>query len=741
MAEQIHTLNQEIRDDKVFSSRPYGGISGRGKGKIVFVMKQPSYHEAKSGIAFSDESGQFMIQHMKRKGWQQDDLYCTYALKVFAQTSRRPTKQMVDDSLFYLQEELELIKPKLIVPLGAEVMRIFGVKGSINKNMGQVFPGEYGPVMPLADPFSFNKAGKGREVPKFVTGLDRIRTYLEGETPAPEHDGGAVDVSGHYGIDVEVEDFEDDSKAWLYSVGYADDKYRMATAVLEQPLVVPLGGIPVMHNAKYDIKWLEQGGMQIDKFEDTMLQAHLLGHSPLALKSLMAIHLGGEPDTFRDVVGTGKKRKRYDDIPEFLDYNSKDAWGTMALFRKYSADIEARGLDTIYKKEKKVLRVLLEMEKRGMPLSQPDLKEWRKVQVKRKGKAEVKLAALDLSPSDLDALRQKFWRGKRNVVLTKGDSHGKNKKMSLSKIDLLERAEEGDEWIHDLIEWKEAEKFINTYLDNWMGQERLHPNFKQTGTQTWRFSCTNPNLQNVTKRGGSRLPYMFAAPEGYTFVSADASQGELREMGNITYKITGDNAIRDSYAKGIDMHSLSEQIEAVQRVAELKGQPVRTVAKSFNFKILFGGTGYGMAEEYDIPKPMGEEMIEGFYRKFPAIRDVHSQWAVDALRDGYVKTLADRPLYIPQMVASEGQFFNRAERQAKNFPVQGGLMEVIKDAMLKFPDMLVMQVHDELLWLVPNNLLKDFLVELEEGLNSDPYDCIPYLWDIHTGSNWGEAKG
>ena len=83
----------------------------------------------------------------------------------------------------------------------------------------------------------------------------------------------------------------------------------------------------------------------------------------------------------------------------------------------------------------------------------------------------------------------------------------------------------------------------------------------------------------------------------------------------------------------------------------------------------------------------------------------------------------------------------RAERQAKNFPVQGGLMEVIKDAMLNFPQYLRMQVHDELLWLVPDNEVADFVVELEENLNSDPYDCIPYVWDIHTGKNWGEAKG
>jgi DNA polymerase-1 len=93
------------------------------------------------------------------------------------------------------------------------------------------------------------------------------------------------------------------------------------------------------------------------------------------------------------------------------------------------------------------------------------------------------------------------------------------------------------------------------------------------------------------------------------------------------------------------------------------------------------------------------------------------------------------------MVMGEGQFHDRAERQAKNFPVQGGLMEVIKDAMLKFPQYLRMQVHDELLWLVPDSEVADFVVELEENLNSDPYDCIPYVWDIHTGKNWGEAKG
>lgn len=733
MADQIHTLNQEIHEDKVLGKYVGGGISGRGRGTdICFILKQPQYWEVKNNQGYTGEAGQFLLKHMGRKGFKPSQLYCTYMLKVYSR-NRKVSKSAYDTCIDYLERELELVKPKLIVALGADVMRLFGIKGSINECAGRVYETEMGNVLVMRDPNGFNVPGKGKEVPQFVTQMDAIRTFLEGEVIPPPHSDEVIDLGSHYGIDVEVEDYESDDTAYLYSIGWSDGRVRMANKVSGE-LFTPTG-IPVMHNAKYDIKWLESGGMKIDQFEDTMLQAALLGHKPLALKDLMAIHLGGEPDKFHKVVGSGKRRKQYDAIPEFLDYNSKDAWGTLALHNQYHPQLVSRGLEPIYEKEKKVLRVLLEMEQRGMPLDHDQLKDWRVEVIKEMGASEKALAAQGLSPSDQDTLRELFWKGKPNVRMTK-----KRNKLSLSKVDLLECAVEGDEWIHNYINWSEKRKFLNTYIDNWLGRTKLHPTFNQCGTQTWRFSCSNPNLQNVTKRGGSKLPYMFKAPDGYTFVSADASQGELREMGNQAYHYVGDSSIADSYANGVDMHSMSETIPAVIRVAEIKGQPVRTVAKSFNFKLLYGGTGPGMAQEYSISTEEGQAMIDGFYQKFPAIRDVHDEYIHQALTDGYVTTLAGRPLYVPQVVKDEGQFYERGTRQAKNFPIQGGLMEVIKDAMLKFQEYLVMQVHDELLWLVPDTQLESFVKWLEEELNSNPYDCIPYVWDIHTGKNWGEAK-
>tara|TARA_R110000765_G_scaffold77455_3_gene152190 strand:- start:5778 stop:7997 length:2220 start_codon:yes stop_codon:yes gene_type:complete len=739
MAEQIHTLNVEVREDKVLARFPYGGIAGRGRGTdVFFIGKAPSYWAARKGIAFSDEVGEFVLQHMKRKGFTNDQLYVTYMIKIQADKRRKPTRKVLDLSLAYLEQELQIVKPKLIVALGTDVYRTFGVKGSINQTKGRIHATEYGPLLVLNDPAMFNVPGKGTEVPPFVTGMDAIKTFLDGWTEPPAHNEGDVRTEGHFGIDVEVEDYEDPTNAYLYSVGEADMTNRYAYTVKGgvREKHSTTTGTPVMHNAYYDIPWLEKGGMTIDKHECTLLQAAMLGHKPLALKDLMAIHIGGAPDKFAKVVGTGKNRKQYAEVPGFLDYNSKDAWGALYLHHQYHPQIVSKGLEDLYEKEKRIQRILVDMTRDGMPLSQEQVKSWRLDQLKRMGRAEKRLKAAGIDLSDQDAMRQRFWKGKPKVVLT-----AKAKKPSLSKLDLQENRRDGDDWIDDLIDWKEAQKFISTNLDNWLGKDSLHPQFNQAGTQTWRFSCSNPNLQNVTKRGGSRLPYMFEAPEGFTFVSADASQGELREMGNQTFRYTGDRAIAKSYAAGIDMHSMSETIPAIIRVAEIKGQPVRTVAKSFNFKILYGGTGPGMAKEYSIPKDEGQAMIDGFYTKFPAIREVHEEYAHQALTNGFVKTLVGRPLYIPQMVMAEGQFYDRAERQAKNFPIQGGLMEVIKDAMIKFPTYLRMQVHDELLWLVPDNEVKEFVVDLEENLDSDPYAMIPYVWDIHTGKNWGEAKG
>ncbi|KKK65316.1 hypothetical protein LCGC14_2975390, partial [marine sediment metagenome] len=129
MANQVHTLNAEIRDDKLLRTYPYGGIAGRGRGTdVMFIAKQPTYWEARKGFAFAGETGQFVLQHMKRKGFKVNQIYVTYMIKLFAR-SRKPSRKVLDLSLEYLEKELELVKPRLIVALGMDVMRAFDVKG------------------------------------------------------------------------------------------------------------------------------------------------------------------------------------------------------------------------------------------------------------------------------------------------------------------------------------------------------------------------------------------------------------------------------------------------------------------------------------------------------------------------------------------------------------------------------------------------------------------------------------
>ena len=745
LAKQLHTLASQI-ERSTLRGKPGTPLPGVGSAaaRIMLVMKHPDRTEMQQKVPFSGDTAWFIDAHLKRAGIETRDIYWTYLCKVFPGMTKekkymRPSLPMVRKSQEFLDQELALLQPELIIPIGADTMRAFGVKGSVNQNSGKIFDVNGQSVMPLVDPnFYYNKT-ESKNARNLVTSLEAIKVFLNGGTDAPTHTTTA-DFTGRdnedYGADVEVEDF-DTPKPYLYSVGLATADKRVAFKVARgtggNP-VLPEQGTPVFHNAKYDVKWIERyTGLRVDDWHDTILQAHLLGKGPLNLKDLAATHLGGSPDKFKNMVGTGKNRKQYDDVPGFLDYNSFDAWAAKALHDKWFPQIQKNGWEEVYNFEKQVTRTLIGMENRGLPIDQDNLKLWRRQLLGRMAQAEENLANLGLSPDDVDPIAEKFWKGKPNVKLTE-----KARKLSTSTNDMREAAAPGDEWVEEFIAWKQNSKFISTYLDNWAGTDTLHPSFNQTGTLTWRFSCSNPNLQNVTKKNDSALPFLIAAPPGYTFVSCDATQGEYRVMANLAYEMAGDRSLIDQLEK-MDMHSATAELEAVQRTAVMLDQPVRTVAKNFNFGVLYGITAFGLSKMFGIPKAAAQAIIDDFYRKYPGIKDVQDEWIYQAQSRGYLTTFTGRPLHVPLAVCDEGPFYYRAEKQIKDFGVQGGLMEIIKAAMVRTEQYLVNQVHDEVLYLVPDNELEDYVPWIQETLLDTRHE-LPYTYDLHLGKTWGECK-
>ncbi|KKL86489.1 hypothetical protein LCGC14_1944240, partial [marine sediment metagenome] len=505
-------------------------------------------------------------------------------------------------------------------------------------------------------------------------------------------------------------------------------------------------GVPVFQNAKFDLTLLEnEWGKKFEYWEDTILQGALLGHKPLNLASMSSVFLGESLDK---TFVKERKKVKYDERPDVvLEGCSKDASAAERLNALFLPEIGRRGLRNIYEKEKKVTRVLQSMEATGLPVSQKRLKVAKVTLLRRMGQLESLLRMYGFNePRNVEQIGQAFWRNKKKVVTTPTG------KLSTKKDDLrTHRNPDEEEWTEAIIEWKMLSGFKSKYIDAWEGRESIHASINQTGAISWRFSVSEPNLQNVPKVKDIPLYQLFVAPDGWVFISLDYSQIDLRVLANIA----DDKNLKNVYLTGGDLHSRRiEQVAALTRLAaqgKTKDEKAfwldkaRRIAKIINFGIPYGITGIGIAKKTRVEADMnitseeGDEYIQEFYRDHPDVKTWQLTQERFAEEHGYVETFAGRPLYVPGMLATEGAIRSHAENQCWNLPIQGGTAEIVKDAMLRCPEWLVMQVHDELLYLVPEAKAQAYFDHLKKELVDTRHE-VPYTVDGAIGKTWGDIK-
>ncbi len=520
-----------------------------------------------------------------------------------------------------------------------------------------------------------------------------------------------------FGLDIETED----DKIWC--VGMADGDGRFASRVWAGPLTLT-GGAPVMHNAKFDLAYLARNGYEYPEFFDTILEAHLLGYRKLALRKLAPTFL--DYNLKQDTI-IGKKGARYDDNPEsVMEDCSLDAWASWALHEKWYPKIVAHGWEKHYTKDRALIPVIQDMEKTGMPVDDDRLRMVSRLILKRMAVLEEYLASVGLPHLHRDLVAQKFWRGKPNVETTKTGLS--------TKGDVLKKHAnpEDREWVNAFIEHEQIAKLKSTYIDNWKGKGRLHPSINQTGTMTGRFSIANPNIQNISKNKDFPLYQLFVAPEGYTFVSFDYSQIEYRVLANITR----DPLMLVTYLAGSDLHQ--KTMDAFNLVSRF-GDDARTKAKNINFGILYGIGPKSLAPRLGTTIDESAALIKQFYSTYENVAPWQLETIGFAEDHGYIETFEGRPLYVPGILCPRGWLRSHAEKQCGNYPIQGGAAEIVKDAMIRCPKYLVNQVHDELLYLVPENEAQDYFDYLKEALVDYRHE-VPYTVEGAIGKTWGDIK-
>jgi DNA polymerase-1 len=301
-----------------------------------------------------------------------------------------------------------------------------------------------------------------------------------------------------------------------------------------------------------------------------------------------------------------------------------------------------------------------------------------------------------------------------------------------------------------ILEHRELSKLLGTYVDTLpeLVNERtgrLHTSYHQTVAATGRLSSSDPNLQNIPIRTelGAEIRRAFVAEEGWTLLSADYSQIELRMMAHLS----GDEALREAFRGGEDIHSAT--------AAKIFGVPLekvekeqRSASKAVNYGVLFGMREYGLSSRMGIPVEQAREFIEGYFGAFPRVKSFIDRLLDQARRDEVVTTLLGRRRPVPEINQSNQNVRQAAERVTIATAVQGSAADLIKLAMLRLdhdlereelPFRMLLQVHDELVFEVPEGREEEAEAFIRPRMEGAMELEVPIVAECGWGPNWLEA--
>lgn len=328
--------------------------------------------------------------------------------------------------------------------------------------------------------------------------------------------------------------------------------------------------------------------------------------------------------------------------------------------------------------------------------------------------------------------------------------YGKGKKISTA-VDVLEGLAEEHEAPRLVLEYRQLTKLKSTYVDALPAlirgsSGRVHTTFGQTGTATGRLSSANPNLQNIPIRTelGREIRAAFIAEPGYVLLAADYSQIELRLLAHFSK----DKLLVEAFRRGDDIHTLTAS--QVFGVPPLMVTPEhRRAAKVVNFGIVYGLSAFGLSQQLGITPAEARQFIDAYFQKYSGVRAFIDATLDQARRDGNVKTLFGRVRPIPDINSKNPNQRGFAERTAVNTPLQGTAADLIKLAMIRideeiqqrgFRSRMTLQVHDELVFEVPEREVEEMKRLVREKMESVHPLEVPLLVEMGVGPNWRDLE-
>lgn len=329
--------------------------------------------------------------------------------------------------------------------------------------------------------------------------------------------------------------------------------------------------------------------------------------------------------------------------------------------------------------------------------------------------------------------------------------HGKKNKSGYStSIDVLNKLLGKHPIIEKIIEYRTINKLYTTYVEGLKNaicrDGKIHTIYTQTLTRTGRLSSIEPNLQNIPIRNeyGALIRKAFIPSENGIIMSGDYSQIELRilsHMANI-------DSLKKAFYDNIDIHTKTAS-DIFKIPTDLVDKKMRRIAKAVNFGIIYGISSFGLSENLHIRPKEAKEFIDSYLQTYPGVKQYMDDTIKKAYENGYVRTLFNRKRTIGELQNKNYMIRQSGERIALNTPIQGTSADIIKKAMIeiakkleqeKMQTKMIIQVHDELVFDVPNNEKEKIEKIIKDIMENVCELSVPLNVEIAYGKNWREAK-
>jgi DNA polymerase I len=587
-----------------------------------------------------------------------------------------------------------------------------------------------------------------------TTSLDPMTANLCGVSLAVAPGEACYIPCGHRksdGLSLDLSQAQDGGTA-IVQMAEADMLARLKP-LLEDDSILKVG-----QNLKYDALVFLQRGIRLDPIDDTMLMSYVLegglhGHG---MDELSVLHLSHTPIAFSEVTGTGKDKRSFDCVPvkEATRYSAEDADVTLRLYLLLKPQLREKAKRCVYETlERPLVMVLADMERAGVSIDPELLRKLSNDFGKQQAALEKQIHKLAGSEFNIGSPKQ---LGEILFDRMKLDGGRRTKTGAWSTdSDVLEDvAAQGVPVAKKVLDWRALAKLRGTYteaLPAYINARtgRVHTSYAMASTSTGRLASTDPNLQNIPVRTeeGRQIRRAFIAAKGNKLISADYSQIELRLLAHIA----NIPELKKAFADNLDIHAMT--------ASEIFGVPIKDMpaevrrrAKAINFGIVYGISGFGLANQLGIPQSEASDYIKKYFARFPGIRNYMEDTKQSARTHGFVETLFGRRIHIREINSKVPGLRGGAERAAINAPIQGSAADIIRRAMVRLPSALeeaglnarmLLQVHDELIFEAPEKDVtkaSKLISRVMEKASLPAVEIsVPLVVEARAADNWDAA--